>query len=384
MDKKHKGAALPTVIIIMVIVIILGMVLLNVALADTKFAMRQQFQTQTHYVARSGVLVGVEIIGKEIVNYGQSTLTDFVAALNTHVASYLSANPNAFTVDGKGKFELNYELYGPSEIKIFSTATSLENNTVTESLSLRVKMKLPDSPLVNPADWVTGINLQKGINANTTNYLGQAVEFEGNPVQSPKGGTSDSVFRASILYFTDAKGISLRQINNTINITFDASIVYFVNTVKLNATGDDIKLGYSLEVAADKKTSGSIMYLDDTKLNNDDSYESTHGYESADYYNALIQGFGTSMHSSYSFQAGKRYGVVYFGGGILDSSANALTLPNNAGQNEYFFYPDGVDITEASGRSQLIPIAADDPIIDVLINRFSLSVNSQSYLWGRE
>ena len=52
--RSNKGSALIWTIIVFVVLVILGISLLTVSLAETKFAVRQERTTQAHYVARAG------------------------------------------------------------------------------------------------------------------------------------------------------------------------------------------------------------------------------------------------------------------------------------------------------------------------------------------
>jgi hypothetical protein len=53
--RNDRGAALVTVIVVMVVMSILGLALLNVSLAEAKHAIRQEQLSQAHYIAQAGV-----------------------------------------------------------------------------------------------------------------------------------------------------------------------------------------------------------------------------------------------------------------------------------------------------------------------------------------
>lgn len=377
--KNNKGLALPTVIMIMVVLFLLGIALLNVSSADVTHAYVQHNNTQAHYLARSGAHVGLEMMENRLNAGNYQNLDDLVTDLNIEAATI-----NPVAVPQFGNFNLNYERYSNREVKIFSTGIRTSTPVSSDMVTLRVKVIVPATPDNYPEGWYSGINLKKGI-TTTSSFLGQGVLLEGNPTSSPMGSASSSIFQASIFYFTENikknspsdSYISLRQINNTIPITFDGEIIYFVGRITLNGGSDPIYLSLSEAAAMDKLTNpSSILYVTDDSVRSILGTDGV-GFENNVYYQYVRQGHPQDY--TYAFTPGTRYGVAYFGGNIYSSSGTTL-LPSG---NKYYFFPSGVNLKDINLTSLLIPINPDDGIIKALENMFKFS-GTEHYLWDKE
>ena len=385
MKKKYKAAALPTVIVVMIVVTILVTIIINIALADTRFAMIQQHQTQTHFIAQSGVYVGLGIINDELTNYNNKTTAEIVSLLKTKISELKVSSPNDFVLDGIGEYEIDYELVDATSIKIVSRATSYESSSLNDVQTLRVTLMLPSNPTKNPTEWISGINLFANIKANDFKYLGSSVLLEGKnkPIQSPQSPTATPVYSASLIYFSDYEGVSLYQINNSADITFDASILYFASDVKMNSSSDDyIILTYSDEVSITKSIINGVDPL-------------MSGYESETYYDALVATLNEipapeSQFDKYKehFESGVKYGVVYFGGNITKANSNKnnpdeVIFEKSSGV-KYYFYPSGINLKTVGDTDRLIQLEENDPLIRVIEKYLNLTIDQSSLLWGRE
>jgi hypothetical protein len=381
--KNNRGAAMPTVIMVMVVLFILGMALLNVSSADVAHASVQHRKTQAHYLARSGAYVGYGILTRKLNDQQYLDLGLLVSSLNAEASTI-----NPVTIAGIGTFNVSFEHYSNREVKIISTGVRSGTPSSSDVVTLRVKISLPGTMDNFPNLWYAGINLVKGVTPLTAGYLGQGVMLEGNPTSSPMGSGSSSVYQASIFYFSENikknspadSYISLRQITNTIPVTFDGEVIYFVGRVLLNSRNDPIYLSLSNEAALNKIIDpDSILYVTSATVRGTLPASTGVGFENYEYYKYFLEGNTYDRHNQYTFTPNTRYGVVYFGKNIISSSGtNQLT------GNKYYFFPDGIDIKKTVDLNKLIPILPDDGIIKALEDKFKLSRSSEPYLWERE
>lgn len=395
--KNNKGSALITSILVFAVLIILGTSLLSVSYADTTFASHQSNKIQAHYLGRSGVNIGLKILNNELTSTTYNDLDVLTTALNNDAATLLNPpsdpdnDPNSYKVGNAGSFNLSFQRYDTRGIKIISEGIVNGTSQTTETVTLTVKTKLPTQMYNNPGEWVTGINLNKGINPNLSgSYLGKGILLEGHPVQSPKGSNNPSTFQASIIYFTDYNGISLRQINNSTPITFDAEIIYFTSGVTFNNTDDDIKLSVSNVVLENKVDPLQYSIISDPDA----------GFENYDRYVKFTQGFNINgykttyyfknpsgppnSYDTYTFKSGVKYGIVYFGDNVTNYDGSLVNYPGSSASSNsgYYFFPNGVSIKDPTSYKDLIPIKSDDAIINALQGMFKLTVSTEPYQWN--
>lgn len=397
--RNEKGAALPTVIMVMLVLYLLGIALLSVSSADVNHATVQYNKSQAHYLARSGVYIGLEELANKLAGDIYQDLDLLVSELNSDMAAL-----NPVSVPGRGTFSITYERYSGSEIKIRSIGTGTGSPASSDLVTLRVRMGTPASIHNFPDAWYAGINLVKGISTANT-YLGSGVMLEGNPTSSPMGsGGNNSTYQASIFYFTENikknspsdSYISLRQVTNSVSLTFDGEIIFFVGRVNLNGqpynltpgptVKDQIYLSLSEEAAYDKvSNSGSILYVTDTAVRSQliaEGGTAGVGFESKTYYDYFREGKPGDYHNTYNFEENTRYGLVYFGKNLY-TSTNTAKLPSGSG---YYFFPSGVNLKMPAANliDKLIAIDPDDGIIKALEDKFKMTVSSDPYLWGKE
>lgn len=378
MLKSKKGIALPMVVIAVSVLILLGLALYGLAVSEATQSEWQIDTTQAQYMAQSGVNVGVKIMDDELDTYTFLD-TETVAA---HMNELVESNIGEYEITGTGSFTIEFEAVDALSLKITSVGKS---GGSTKVVTMTTDTSVAAGTVTNPSDWVSGINLTHSVTTGE-NYLGHGVTLEGNPIQSPQGGLVPSTFQASAILFTDYQDLSLQQINNSVDITFDSEVLYFHSGVELTnldptiADKNDILFSFSDSVVAGRPVSGRLAYATLVGLEDIGRYRALidgvveEGYvsfaptdEEDDYY---------GYYSNYAFDPAGQYGVVRFGGDVTGYSGD--TIP--AG---YYFFNGvapfslkysyyGYTFEDLIDDKILIPIVDYDPAVpdekgDILI-----------------
>jgi len=405
--KNSKGFALPLVLMVSMVLLILGIALLQVSMADTKQATWQNNRIQAHYLGRSGVNRGIIMMQQKLA--GPPIFNETVGQLVTQLQA---AVVNPYTIPDVGTYTIQFseDTYS-GEIKITSLGTTIGHLPSTQTVTYKKELGTGYSYTNPSSQWMTGINLDKGIDPDTNlseSYLGYAVMLESknskNNIHSAKGSSNPSKFRASILAVKDYQGRSLRQINNSINLTFDTEIMLFLGDVKLNSTNDPIYLTVSDEVLEQKTYAYNPFFPNTTGTPGRSPVELDYGpgtvsptpatnayavgFESLDRYRAFIN--NSTATRSQSFNVLGRYGVVKLGGGI--KNASNVTAFNVTDKGYYYFNGaandnKGVDLHNAAielTQGDLIKIQDSDPIVAVLDGLIGMNMGSGTALWNNE
>ena len=370
---SKRGAALPTVLMVMVVAMILIVALLNVALAETNFAARQERRTQAHYLGRSGVNVGLEMLENKVPY--DNDITDLVNELNTWANSVSPAS-----IGTNETFDLSYELIGPREIKIISEGNVSGGQNVQDTVTLRVRMLTSLLTGGKAEEWYSGnsATLTHSVNpyGGGHTYLGQGIYLEGKNNTAtlfPSNSGGESIFQASVMQFLkNSNNVSLSYSGQTQPTRFDSEILIFDGRIIMNDT-IDVRLLISDVVAKNKINNSptSVLYVTDSdvrsEITNNGNPDGV-GFENEDYYNYFTE-TSFSDYNLYPFQTApyKRYGIVYFGEKVVranneNQSATATNrLPYydpNIYAEGYFFYPDNLNINASTAdlQSKLIPI----------------------------
>jgi Tfp pilus assembly protein PilX len=380
MFRNEKGIVLPMVIVIVAILTILGVALLGLSVSEAKQAAWQADAVQAQYLGQSGVSVGHKVLQYELSTNTFNNMSDVVTHMNDLVSTRSSMNPEEFGIAGVGTYSVTFEQVDALAIKIKSIGTKNNSN---KTVTMTTRLSMPTSSVANPSDWVAGINLTHSI-TTLTNYLGQGVTFEGKPIQTPQGGNNPSIFQASVLLFTDYQGLSLRQINNSVDITFDTEILYFQTGAVLNGTNpsggkNNISFGFSMPVGINRPV-GRLAYTTNV------------GFEDVGRYTAFINGIPMETgfknyigeYSAYPFIAGHRYGIVRFGEDVTGYG----TIPKG-----YYFYSSGIGGTSSVSlkgtnlitNNYLIPIKTDDILIKAVDSLFKYAAGSSDpQMWDNK
>lgn len=393
--KNNKGVALVSVLMVFVVLFILGIGLLQVAMADTNQSSWQANRVQAHYLGRSGVHHGIELLESKLT--GTTPYTGTIGSLASSLQSQVGTS--TYEIPNVGTYTIRFEegLYA-GQIKIISVGTSTGNPSSSQTVTY-IKELGDTFSFTNPAsEWMTGINLDKNISPSNVNksYLGQAVLLQTknakNSVQSPKGSGA-STFQASIVAFREYDGRSLRQITNSIDMTFDAEIILFIGDILLNKTGDDLILTISPDVLKQKTYDKKIGYTKSPSILNygpsippSPAAINTYavGFEDYERYKYFATQGDSSVSlalSSWSlgnFETGKNYGVVKLGGGInVDDGTPVLTVSDKG----YYYFKNGVNLRNP-GVKGLVKINDNDPIVKILDSLLGVSIGTQPPLWN--
>lgn len=367
-----KGSSLILIILVTSVLIILTTSLLSLSYSDTKNSVYQNDKVQAHYIGRSGIDVGKKILDEQILNGNFATIDSIVSSANSYVSGLEPVIKDVTGTKTIGSFTLKYEKSNPDEIKIISTANIPKNPAVKDTVTYTVKIGNTVT-FDDISDWFTGINLQKNYNNSTPK---KGAKLGGKKVQSPKNGGA-STFRSEIIYFlNNDDNSSFRQVTNSIDVTFDAFIIYAEGKFILNKTNDAVNFTTSNTVL----TSWNII---DNSFNT--TYEN-YGFESFGRYKDFVRNYETndallhSFHDSYHLDTNFKYGIVYFGGNIVDDKDVAVYTPTGS---RYYFFKTGVNLHDIKS-GDLILINDDDPIIKAVKSYFKYKTDTTGSLWNNK
>ncbi|SCZ81732.1 hypothetical protein [Acidaminobacter hydrogenoformans] len=427
----NKGAALPIVIMVFLVLFILGVLLVNLSRAETTQTSWQNNRIQAHYIARSGVHHGLKILENKLSTPYIGTVKQLVDELQTLVT-------NPYSITGVGNYDIEFSegLYS-GEIKI--TATGETYGYMSTSRIVSYTRMLGGTRTLTDASgiWLTGINFDKAINPNNSgeSYLGHEVFVKTsnskNTIQSPKGSSNPSTFQASVIVLHDYDNISLRQVTNCITLTFDNELLFFLGGIETNKTSDEIIFTISDKVLQQKTYNDATNGYDPNYPNPDgtgsnrspieldfgnaetpeDPNPYAVGFESIDRYRTFINPSNPSSvsitsYSGYSsdFDATKKYGIVRIGGeGIkADDGTYLLRIPDDIGMNYekgYFYFQNGVSINKNNisdnssrfmtniinpSKPLLIPIPDTDPIVPILDQWIGKTIGTSDPYWDEK
>lgn len=388
--KKSKGSALMLVIVVMAFLTITGAALLAVSSSEINFTKRQENRTQSHYLGRSGVNAGLQMLEEKIYQGTYSSIDTLCSALNS------AANGGAdISLPGTGSFRLSFIKQNANEIKIQSIGKDQGTPQVTDTVTLTAHVVLPDTSKTstNPSDWLTanGGSLdnpqsEKVLSHNVTtlnNYIGKMIILNGGVkvTKYPQGGGSDaaSTFQASIIVLkTDTDGIPcLNQDSNNLDVTFDAEIIFFGDGIQYR--NKDIVISASNAVLT-RPDDGIIQ----------PATQKGYGFENLDRYCAFVQQYYPSLTkdylkntfwSGYGFNSSYKYGIVCFKKNISSGiQSNYYFFPSNDTNGTSIIHHN--DIGSTLGYDRLIPINPNDPIKNILDSMYSSSGTIQAEYWN--
>jgi hypothetical protein len=395
---NNKGSALVTVIMMMVVLTILGLALLNVSLAETKHSVLQERKIQAHYLARSGVNVGLEVL-KSKMPYNND-IQDLINELNNWASVSASLDSPA-QININEEFTLAFELMGSREIKIIAEGIVRGKRAVKEVVTLRVKMLTSLLTGGKAEEWYVSHNshnLRHSNNPDTGGYtyLGKGVLMEGKGNSSTHfpsnaGGEGGlSIFQASVMQFLkNNNNVSLDYSGSVQDTRFDAEIIIIDGAIRVPNNDFNLYLSLTETVAQDKiNNNDSVLYVEDPIVR--ENIRNGVGFESEEYYNYFIKS-SYAHYDDYAFQNNTRYGIVYFGGklvqGVNDNQVSdaedRLPNPDSGYMKGYFYYPHDINLNpnKTDLSSKLIPIREDDPIISLIEGISKVRISSQPYLW---
>lgn len=398
---NNKGSVLVTVIIIMVVSTTLGLALLNVSFSETKHSVLQEKKIKAHYLARSGVNVGLEVL-KNKTPYNKD-IQDLINELNNWASDSASFDFPA-QINTNEEFTLTFELIGSREIKIIAEGIVRGKNVVKEVVTLRVKMLTSLLTGGKAEEWYVSHNSHNLKHSNNLDnggytYLGKGVLLEGKGNSSTHfpsnagGEGALSTFQASIMQFIkNNNNISLAYSGRVQDTRFDAEIIIFDGAIRIPNNNLNLYLSLSETVAKDRiNNKDSVLYVEDTIVR--ENIKNGVGFENKNYYNYFIKS-SYAHYDDYAFQNNTRYGVVYFGGKLAQSAndnqvasaEDKLPNPGSCCMKGYFYYPHDINLNpnKTDLSSKLIPIRKDDPIISLIELISKVRISSQPYLWDEK
>lgn len=390
--KDKRGMAIPIVLLIMVVLLIFSLALMGSSLAETKFAVYQNQQVQSHYLARSGVQLGYERLATLTDTGYEGTLDELVDDLNGSGA-YDAANPEKIDVVSTDKYaDLYFEMIG-RDIKIVSKGVVNTGSNIADVVTLTVRMNISLLNSTRPSEWYNGTTLA---HSNTTSYIGKGVPLyasennNNSPTHFPSN--QESWFQATIMKFLeDRNGVSLAYNGTTDTTNFDAEIFIFDGDVELNGVlskRGPLNLLLSQIVAENKiSNEDNVLYVEDESLHA--SLAAGVGFENQIYYEYYV-GEVYARYADYvplfehedpadTSTPLRRYGVVVFDGDLkYGSTAQSVG-------NDYYFFPDGINLSDPTQLSRLIRIYSDDPIRDQIEMINEIVINRDSAVkWDRQ
>ena len=408
--RNEKGAALPMVVIIFMILMMLGIAFLRTSESDAQQTVWQNNRVQAHYLGRSGVNQGLLML-KAKLSSDEDPYTDTVQQLIEDLNNQVA---NSYTLDDTGTYTIHFDegIYS-RQVRITSVGNISGRLSAEKTVSYMVDL-IPPHQFENPSIWISGRNFVHGTQPtnidgtlNEKSLLGYAVLAQTNniknAVQSPQNPNAHSTFQASLIAFTDSQGESLEQTQNSTAIDFDTEIILFPGEVNLppDSSSNPLILKVSdmvLQQRTENPLSGKPRAPLFLQFDNDDfdteaqEEEGFVGFENTSRYEAFIQETGSNRSLESEFEEGVVYGVVRFGGGIRQGTGNnrpaILNIESLSNTKGYFYFPSGMDLTKEPrvngnyGLNDLIPIPDDDPLVEILESISRLSVSGKAGLWN--
>lgn len=337
--KNEKGAALPIVLIVMLVLIILASALLTVSMANVKQSIYQNNRIQAYNLARSGIELAVRKLEVATETNIYTDITELEPIMIAFGSPTITDLPGA-------SFSVSFVTSGYSieeTVKIVGTGTY---NGVTETTSLTLDVS---SPYLNPKNWINnGWIVNDGLFSKadavivfrTKKNIGHAVKKVGNT-------SAPTTFTAKSLHFMDtAESVSLEVVTNR-PFTLEANLITFVTQISVPDNG-----------------SGEL------------------------YLNVLGGGPGLLGPDGLPLKNG--YGVVYLPGGVVKRNGSNYTQIFPGG----YYYFNGntalagqsLNIALIGDRGKLIKIvdaATIKYLEDMIKNETRIKVNYKDSIWAR-
>jgi len=315
--KNQNGAAMVIAIMVMLVLSILAVTFLNVSFFEEKTAINNEKHKQAYYLARSGQEIAYSMIKK---NQGElNSLPEYI---------YGDLNGNFTLVRGTNNFQghENESIVTVVEgLNGSGTITSYGNvDGIIEKIVFTFTygtVLVPGAPPPQPPD---------GLNAGSAD--GDAVTWynSNNGNISHGGGTYDG----PVLFQNGSHGAVITLQNSS--STLSAYSMYFLDTpVSL-----EVSKNSTLTLIVDLLSFSGRVDIDE--------------HNQSDYNGQLILRVNNSeiLGQDIGGQAGVKYGVVFFGN---DVSLGGTPF-GGIDANNYYYFPDGVNINSQSSIDQLIKI----------------------------
>jgi len=337
---NEKGAALPIVLIVMLVLIILAAALLNISMANVRQSAYQNNRLQAYNLARSGIELAVRKLQVATEENIYTDITELEPIMIPFGSTTIANLPNA-------SFSVTFVMSGYSveeTVKIVGTGVY---SGVTETTSLTLDVS---SPYLNPDNWINnGWIVNDGLFSKsdavivfrTKKNIGHAVKKVGNTA-------APTTFTAKSLHFMDtAESVSLEVVSNR-PFTLEANLITFVTQISVPDNG-----------------SGELFL------------------------NVLGGGSGLIGPDALPLKTG--YGVIYLPGGVVKRNGNNYTQVFPSG----YYYFNGntalagqaLNLASVTDRAKLIKIVDANTIKyleDMIRDETRVKVNYNDSIWAKE
>lgn len=339
--KNRKGGTLALVLMVMSVLMILGLSLINLSLAEANQSTRQLNRSQAYFSARSGVEVGIERIKTEIASGNYQDVATLYDAVKTPISG--SVNP------GKDTFNVSFIDGGAvlqDKIKIYAVGMA---HDVPNTTAITIHFTTPNHI---PLDWLNpGQIIRSGFWEKTTDPL--IVNTAKLLGHSPKkSSTSLTTWRAPSIHFIDDDGGFSLEVTHK-QLVLQTNIVTFKKKILTKENNDCLKL----------ETFNLLGFVDDSK--NKLAYNN-------DVTNNLIP---------------DGWGVVVVKEGLVIGSKNSNTLKWSAG---YYAFAPGTEISNDSHINdptkvlKIINQSTIDFIDEVISRETRLNFNPTHIKWSKD
>ncbi len=302
--KNQKGGALVLVVMVMAVLMILGVSLITVSLAETNFSTRQLNRSQAYFSARSGAEIGLETIKTALATGNYQDVVTLYNDINTPISGAVNSGEDTFNVSF-----VDGGLVAQDRIKIYSQGTAYN---VPNTTALTIHFTTPSQI---PLDWLNpGQIIRSGFWERTTDpVIVNTAKLLGH---SPKkSSTSLTTWRAPSIHFIDDDGGFSLEVTHK-SLVLETNLVSFKRKILTKDDNDCLRL--------ETFDTDGFLHDDGTRL----KYNNNLGTDPND----LIP---------------EGWGVVVVKDGLVRGNKNSYTIVWAAG---YYAFAPGTEISSEAHR----------------------------------
>lgn len=255
--KSKKGASLVIVLMIASVLFILGMVILDIGIAEARFSTRQLNKTQAYLSAKSGVEIALDKIKDELAAGNYDNVKTLYDKINVPFSGSVNTGEDMFNVvflDDDDDVD-DDDLVSQNRIKILGEATV---NNVKGTTALTIQFTSPNRISL---DWLNNGNIiEKGYHERTTGpVIVDLVKIVGH---SPKKSSQmTTTWHAPSIHFVDDEGGFALEITAK-ELILESNLVSFRNKVYTKDDNDCLVLK-TFNSEGFKDSTGNRLLLDD-------------------------------------------------------------------------------------------------------------------------
>ena len=192
---NNSGMTLPTTLIVMLILFILGVAILSVSVAESLLTTKQHDRTQAYFSAKSGIEIAIKNISTLVATGNYDEVSSLYTAVNVPFTGSINASEDQFSVSF-----VDGGLVQQDKIKILSQGTKANSS---DSVALTLHFSTPSNL---PLDWLNpGQIMRKGFFERTTNpVVVKTAKLLGHAPK--KSTTAPTTWRAPSIHFIDNDG----------------------------------------------------------------------------------------------------------------------------------------------------------------------------------